>query len=238
MQVEGYGEPAREAPRVWTRAAEVLARTGLRDNVYVRALAAGELSREAFRLGQEQFFYAVEHFSRPMAALVARIPDPRARLDILHNVVEEHGDFERARFHETTFRAFLRSLGSDAARLEQLPLWPEVRAFNAAITAACVLDEVWVGVTCMGIIEHAFAAISARIGQAVVGQGWVTAEELVHYKLHAEIDERHAEEFYRVVEPTWDDPTRRYQIEQGLELGAYVFGALYEGLYRRASQTT
>jgi len=49
--------------------------------------------------------------------------------------------------------------------------------------------------------------------------------------LHAEIDERHAEEFFAVIEPNWDDPKRRYFIEQGLELGAYVFDRLYRDLH-------
>ena len=79
----------------------------------------------------------------------------------------------------------------------------------------------------MGIIEYAFAGISALIGQAVVQRGWVRQEDLVHYALHAQIDERHAEEFFAVIEPSWDDQARRYFIEQGLELGAYVFDRLY-----------
>ena len=78
-------------------------------------------------------------------------------------------------------------------------------AFNSVLTASCVLDELEVGVACMGIIEYAFAGISAVIGKTVVQRGWVSAERLVHYKLHAEIDERHAEEFFAVIEPAWDD---------------------------------
>ena len=83
----------------------------------------------------------------------------------------------------------------------------------------------------MGIIEYAFADISALIGRAVTERGWVGADELVHYKLHAEIDVRHAEEFFAVIEKSWDDPARRSFIEQGLELGAYAFDRLYRDLY-------
>ena len=83
----------------------------------------------------------------------------------------------------------------------------------------------------MGVIEHAFADISARIGQAVVQRGWVRQEDLVHYALHAQIDERHAEEFFAVIEKGWDDQNRRYFIQQGLELGAYTFNRLYTDLH-------
>jgi pyrroloquinoline-quinone synthase len=162
---------------------------------------------------------------------VGRIPDPGQRLDILHNLVEEHGEFDEQRFHHTTFQQFLRTLGPAPGPLDALTIWPEVRAFNSVLTAACTLDELEVGVACMGVIEQAFAGISAAIGRAVVRRGWVPGEELVHYKLHAEIDERHAEEFFAVVERTWRDGSRRYFVEQGLELGAYVFDRLYRDLH-------
>jgi pyrroloquinoline-quinone synthase len=189
------------------------------------------MTLECFRRTQELFFFAVMFFPRPMAALVGRVPDPRQRLDILHNLVEEHGEFEEQSFHHTTFQQLLGTLGSRPEKPDSLFMWPALRAFNSVLTASCVLDELEVGVACMGIIEYAFAGISAVIGKTVVQRGWVSAERLVHYKLHAEIDERHAEEFFAVIEPAWDDERRRYYIEQGLELGAYIFDRLYRDLY-------
>jgi pyrroloquinoline-quinone synthase len=220
-------------PRVSAAADQVLARTRILENPYLLALKDGSLSAADFRRTQEQFFFAVTFFPRPMATLIARIPDPRQRLDILHNLVEEHGEFREQAFHHNTFQQFLRSIGSDPAEIQHAPLWPALRAFNAVLTASCVLDELEVGVACMGIIEHAFAGISATIGQAAVARGFVAPEKLVHYKLHAEIDERHAEEFFAVIEPRFGDPARRYFIEQGLELGAYAFDRLYRDLHAR-----
>lgn len=221
---------ASRAPRVTAEANRILAAIDIMNNPYLRALADGSMSLDVFRRSQEQFFFAVTFFPRPMAVLVGRIPHPRQRLDILHNLVEEHGEFQEASFHHNTFQQFLRTLGDDPTLLERMPVSPPLRAFNSVLTAACVLDELEVGVGCMGIIEHAFAGISARIGKAVVANGWIKPEALVHYKLHAEIDERHAEEFFAVIELRWDDPKRRYFIEQGLELGAYIFDRLYRDL--------
>jgi pyrroloquinoline-quinone synthase len=223
--------PTSRAPRVTNHASAVLNRISILHNPYLDALTDGSMTSECFRRTQEQFFFAVTFFPRPMAALVGRIPDPRQRIDILHNLVEEHGEFEEQCFHHTTFQQFLRTLGSQPERLSSLSVWPALRAFNSVLTASCVLDELEVGVGCMGIIEYAFAGISAAIGKAVVQRGWVTADRLVHYKLHAAIDERHAEEFFAVIEPLWDDERRRYYIEQGLELGAYSFDRLYRDMY-------
>lgn len=220
------------APLVTARAAAILERIGILHNPYFEALRDGSMTLERFRCTQEQFFFAVTFFPRPMAALVGRIPDPKSRLDILHNLVEEHGEFQEQSFHHTTFQQFLRTLGSDPDQIGKIPMWPALRAFNSVLTASCLMDELEVGVSCMGIIEYAFAGISALIGKAIVEHGWVSADRLVHYKLHAEIDERHAEEFFAVIEPNWADERRRHFIEQGLQLGAYIFDRLYRDLDR------
>ena len=220
------------APRVTARADEILRRYNVVGNSYLQALQDGAMTLECFRRTQEQFFFAVTFFPRPMAALVGRIDDPRLRIDILHNLVEEHGEFREQFFHHTTFQQFLRTIGCRPEELEGKDLWPALRAFNSVLTTSCVLDELEVGVACMGIIEQVFAGISAVIGKSIVQRDWISADQLVHYKLHEEIDERHAEEFFAVIEPLWDDKTRRYYIEQGLELGAYTFDRLYRDMYR------
>ena len=43
-------------------------------------------------------------FERKHPDLVGRIPNPRARIDILHNLVEEHGEFKEESFHQNTFQ--------------------------------------------------------------------------------------------------------------------------------------
>ncbi len=217
--------------RVTAQADAIVKQMGLLRNPYFRDLVDGAMSLEAFRATQEQFFFAVSFFPRPMAALLGRLPHPRQRLAILHNLVEEHGEFDESALPSQHVPAVLAHHRERAAALEDCRIGPAVHAFNSVLNAACVLDELEVGVGCMGIIEYAFADISALIGRAVTERGWVGADELVHYKLHAEIDARHAEEFFAVIEKSWDDPARRSFIEQGLELGAYAFDRLYRDLY-------
>src|SRR5258707_2990367 len=175
------------AARVTGCAERTLEKSGIRRNRYLQTLQDGSMTLEEFRRSQEQFFFAVSFFPRPMAALVGRIPNPKARIDILHNLVEEHGEFDEEQFHHTTFQRFLRSIGSHTEKIGTGALSPAVRAFNSVLTCACVLDELEVGVACMGIIEYAFAGISATIGQAVVQRGLVREGALGHYALHAKI---------------------------------------------------
>ena len=224
--------PPSRPSKVAAHAETILRESRMLEGPYFKALKS-RMSLPAFRATQEQFYYAVLFFPRPMAALIGRIVEPAARIDILHNLLEEHGDFRERAFHENTFKCFLASIDGRVPNLKRVPLWPEMRAFNSTLISSCLLDEVEVGVACMGMIERAFADVSAAIGSRVVERGWVPADKLVHYKLHARIDSRHAEEFFRVVEDAWRTPARRYYIDQGLRLGVYVFDRLYRDMALR-----
>jgi pyrroloquinoline-quinone synthase len=207
-----------------------LADSGLMRNRYFRLLQSGEMSLESFRRSQQQFYFAVDYFSRPMSALIMRMPSGEERLGILENIVEEHGNFHLDMFHESTFRQFLHAIGGIGERPDAESMGPAVHAFNATIMSACLSDDVRTGIACLGIIEYAFADISSLIGGAVVLRGWLGEDELVHYKLHKEIDKQHAADFFELLQSDWQTNRGRLQISRGLRLGAYAFDCLYRDL--------
>lgn len=213
-----------------SHAETILNRVKILDNVYFTQLKDQTMSLDTFRETQTQFYFAVKFFARPMAALVARIPSPKQRLKILHNIVEEHGEMSEDAFHANTFKSFLKNIGQTELDFSKISVWPQVRAFNSTLATACILDEVETGVACMGIIELAFSTISLAIARAVVNNGWMDEENLAHYKLHEELDVRHAADFFEVIASSWNDPNKQYHIKQGLELGAYAFDRLYRDL--------
>lgn len=212
----------------------VLHGSGYRKNPYFSALADGSLARDDFVETQIQFYFAVIFFSRPMAAVAAKIPHPRDRVEVLRNVWEEHGEGNTRLMHGETFLSLLDRLGGVSAEdVHGRALWPEVRAFNTALIGACVLDEYVVGVGALGMIERMFVDISRWIGQEIVRRGFLPEDRLVHYKLHEELDIRHSQDFFDVLAPMWiASAADRYYIEQGLQLGAYVFDRLYRDLYQ------
>ncbi|MCU0702203.1 MAG: iron-containing redox enzyme family protein [Myxococcaceae bacterium] len=202
------------------------------DGPYFHALRDGSFSREDFVETQVQFAHAVFFFSRPMMVLAARVSNPSVRLPLLANVTDEHGEGDLSMSHEATFTRFLERLGVERDAPWQRPLWPEVRAFNTVLAGVCTLDDVPTAMATLGIIEDLFAGISAAIGRAVVDRGFLSADALVHYTTHEALDELHAEGFYAPLRERFSaDETFRYQVQQGLELGANVFLGLYRGLY-------
>lgn len=203
------------------------------NNPYFRALRDGRFSRDDFVETQVQFFYAVVFFSRPMAAVAAKIPNAKMRVEVLRNVWEEHGEGDASRMHGETFKLFLERVGGlTLEEIESRALWPELRAFNTALSGCCVLDDWEIGVGCLGMIERMFSDISRWIGTSVVERGWLERERMVHYDLHEELDVRHSDDFFDVARTAWDrGEPGPYLVEQGLRLGGYLFDQLYRGLY-------
>jgi pyrroloquinoline-quinone synthase len=213
---------------------QVLRDTPYHDNPYFTALRSGEFTHEDFVETQIQFYFAVVFFGRPMAAVAAKIPSAKLRVEVLRNVWEEHGEGDDGETHGSTFLTLLQRLGGiTEADVDRRALWPEVRLFNTMLTGACVMDEYLVGVGVMGMIERMFSEISGWIGAGIVERGWLTEEQMIHYSLHQELDVRHSEDFFAVLaEPFERSAESRYFIEQGLRLGAFGFHRFYEDLYR------
>lgn len=212
---------------------EVVAAHRFEDHPFFRALEHGEgMTREEFVQTQMQIFFAVVYFSRPMAVLAARLPRAELRRNMLKNVFEEHGEGDDAQTHEHTFLTLLMRLGVDRATLDAEALWPEVRAYNAILTATSTHDDVLTATAMYGMIEDLFGKSSAHHAEAIVRHGWLPEDQMIHYGLHEVLDEEHAEDFYALLRGPYAESARaRYQIEQGLRLGAYALMELYRGLY-------
>ncbi len=212
---------------------QVLAETPFRDNAYFAALRNGAFDRQDFIETQIQFYFAVAFFGRPMAAVAAKIPSAKLRVEILRNVWEEHGEGDSGITHGSTFLTLLNRLdGITQTEVDRRVLWPEVRLFNTMLTGACVIDDYLVGVGVMGMIERMFSEISGWIGAAIVERGWLKPEQMIHYNVHQALDVRHSEDFFAVLAGPFErDVESRYLIAQGLRLGAFGFNGLYEDLF-------
>ncbi len=147
---------------------------------------------------------------------------------------ETHGSAgaSPSQFHNRTRQQPVANPATEQEHIER----PAVRAFNLALWAACAIEHPSTAFACLGAIEYAFADISALIGNSIVERGWMSRDKLVHYKLHAEIDKRHAGDFFSVVVDDWaDDAAGRHHVESGLSLGFYLFKRLYDDLLMEAN---
>jgi len=214
---------------------QILKDTGYDKNPYFVNLQEKTFEKSDFVETQIQFFYAVTFFSRPLAALAAKIPTPELRLEVLRNAWEEHGEGSLAQAHGATFLEFLSRVGNvTGEEVHRRGLWADVRIFNTTLSGAAVLDDFIIAVGALGIVERMFSDISAWIGQGVIENGWLAAGDMIHYTLHQELDIKHSEDFFKILDtPFKKSAENRYLIEQGLRLGATLFNNLYFGLWTR-----
>lgn len=213
---------------------KILRETGYDLNPYFTSLRNGSFEKEDFLETQVRFFHAVEYFNRPMAALCAKIPDFELRMPIARNVWEEHGNGDAQKSHAHTFQVFLQRLSGDVTmnpRSKIIPP-PEVEAFNQSLMETCSSDDYLVGASRLGVIERMFSDISRWIGRGVVERGWMPADQMIHYNLHEELDSQHAQEFFNILEPAWNESEENCRkIEFNLRAGAILFHELYKTLY-------
>jgi len=213
----------------------VLKETAYDANPYFVNLREKTFEKSDFVETQIQFFYAVTFFSRPLAALAAKIPTPELRLEVLRNAWEEHGEGSLAQAHGATFLEFLSRVGNvTGEEVHRRGLWADVRIFNTTLSGAAVLDDFIIAAAALGIVERMFSDISAWIGRGVTANGWLAEDKMIHYHLHQELDIKHSEDFFKILEsPFQKSAENRYLIEQGLRLGATLFNNLYLGLWTR-----
>lgn len=210
---------------------------GIAQNPFFTDFQNHQMSLEEFQSAQRQFYFAVAYFPRPMGALLARLPRSPLRFNLVQNLLEEHGGSEETsrmdpRFaHDRTFVQFLQSIGA-AQNIESEAEGPAVRAFNTSLMGTCLMEPVETAFGCLGVIEYDYAYLSQIISKTVLERAWVQKDSLVHYGLHAEIDERHAEGFFETVACSWNQGgARRRAIEEGVLLGLHLLDHLYRNLW-------
>lgn len=194
---------------------------------YFSSLLNGKMTKEHFVHTQKAFYHAVSYFSRPMCLLASRITSTSARMDLIENIYEEHGEMDPESFHENTFKKWLQRLqhGSEI----DLPFAPCIDSFNSALMGACQTDLVEKGICCLGIIEYMFSHISKTIAESVVQLNWISHQNLIHYNLHADLDVKHAQDLFEIVDKL---PNSNIGLcLEGIRLGAFIFARLFDDLF-------
>lgn len=210
----------------------ILDESGFMTNPYFESLRNKDFLVEDFIETQIQFYWAVVFFSRPMAALAAKIPSTDLRMEIVRNVWEEHGEGNKQKAHGHTFIELLKRLGANTEKIKDKKLSENISIFNTCLSGCCVLDDYRIGVGVMGMIERMFYEISAWIGEGIIKNEWLKEQDLIHYNLHKNLDIKHSDDFFNVLKETWGvSKEGDYLIEQGLRMGAKLFNSLYLGLY-------
>jgi pyrroloquinoline-quinone synthase len=186
-------------------------------------------TRDTFCRSQLPFRFAVESFSQALAAVLARIPTLADRLTLFANLAEEHGRGNVLHSHKFTFQEYLLALGANQSDFYK-PCPTTVLAFNQSILTYCLTQNPEISAAMLGIIEHLYVGISAKIARTLEDRQWTLAGSQSHYLNHERLDTEHARDLLTIALPAWSEARSRVQVAQALNLGAYYFWRLYADL--------
>ncbi|RDJ99655.1 TenA family transcriptional regulator [Paraburkholderia lacunae] len=208
-----------------------IAELNLPQNPYFHALCSGQMSKQQFLKSQIEFAPMVHFFSRPMAQVIASVPDPGPRVALVGNLWEEHGRGVMEHVHGRTILTLIDRLGGDSSQIDLSQPSHTARIFNETLRSVSSFEDYRFSAATFAGIERTFVDVSTMIFQSIVDQGWLSADRITHYGLHRKLDMEHAEDFLKVVNHDWNDARSRSLIKDGVQFGSRLFSNTYIGLY-------
>lgn len=203
----------------------------LPENPYFKTLCSGEMSKQQFLSSQIEFAPMVYFFSRPMAQVIANVPEAAPRVALVGNLWEEHGQGVMEKVHGKTISILIDRLGGDSSRVDMSKPSPNARVFNETLRSVSSFEDYRFAASMFAGIERTFVDISTMIFQSIVDGGWLKPSQITHYGLHKELDIEHAEDFLKVVDKDWSQPQFQPLIKDGVRFGCHLFANTYVGFY-------
>ncbi|AZE48376.1 hypothetical protein C4K04_2704 [Pseudomonas chlororaphis] len=210
----------------------------LSENLYFKMLCGGKMSKQQFLKSQIEFAPMVYFFSRPMAQVIANIPEAPPRVALVGNLWEEHGQGILENVHGQTILTLIDRLGGNASNIDLNNPSPNARIFNEALRGVSSFEDYRFSASMFAGIERTFVDISTMIFQSIVDRGWLTADQITHYGLHRELDVEHSEDFLKVVNKDWEGGTFKPLIKEGIRFGCHLFANTYVGFYNDMTRGT
>jgi pyrroloquinoline-quinone synthase len=179
------------APDLTAVDAVVLAQA-IRNSAAMRRFARGDLAAPravAESLAREFYPFCFE-FSLFLAAAISHMRDERARLLLVGNLYEEHGDLDVSRMHPELFRKFVRALGLDPAALEVGRGTAGARA-AALVTSICRNGPAHRALAALYAIELLFGP-GCELLESGIRHAHLPKDAVEFFEVHAGADVVHA----------------------------------------------
>lgn len=200
-------------------------------NPYFKMLCSGEMSKQQFLKSQIEFAPMVYFFSRPMAQVIANVPEVAPRIALVENLWEEHGDGVMENVHGKTILTLVDRLGGDSSKIDMDRPSPNARMFNETLRSVSAFEDYRFAASMFAGIERTFMDISRMIFRSIVDGGWLKPNQVAHYGVHKEVEIEHAEDFLKVVDKYWSDSKVQPLIKDGVRFGCHLFANTYVGFY-------
>ncbi len=177
-----------------------------------------------------EFYPFCFDFSLFLAAAISHMRDERARLLLVANLYEEHGDLDPSRIHPELFRAFVRALGLDPAALEIGEGTAGAEA-AARVTAICRNGPAHRALAALYAIELLFGPACDLMKYGLEHAG-LPAQGMEFFHVHAGADVVHASQLRTCLVSACKTSVHR---QEALAIAAQVADMFYRLFDRIAS---
>lgn len=199
----------------------------------------GSLDLNEVRILAVQMYKFSKEFNRILAKILSECPDEQAQWVILDNLMDEMGQGDLTQAHPELFRRFTRSIGISDAELEAIPTAPETSemintylglvpeyGYLGALGAVCFASE--------GIVN----ALYTQLYQGIQGQTPLSKESLIFFDLHIHVDDDHAENLAKLIEPRICDDLQAENIYSAVLKAMDARVHFFDGIQRQIVQMT
>jgi pyrroloquinoline quinone (PQQ) biosynthesis protein C len=204
----------------------------------IQRFAAGKAPNERVARALATEFYAFSHeFPLFLAAAISFVKDEAARLLLVHNLYEEHGNLEMGRVHPALFRQFVRGIGLQPEALERLSSGSAGVEAARYVTSICREGPGHRALGALYVTELLFGPACEAI-MAGLKQINLSAHATEFFSLHAVAEEHHKEQIWQALERICrDDEELREAIEVAADV-ARMFYNLFDYIARSSFVTT
>ena len=204
----------------------------------MQRFAAGKAPNERVARALATEFYAFSHeFPLFLAAAISHVKDEAARLLLVHNLYEEHGNLELDRFHPALFRQFVVGIGLQPEALERLDARSPGVQGAQWVTSICRDGPGYRALGALYVTELLFGPCCEVIMDGL-RRMHLSSDATEFFSLHAVAEEHHKEQIWQALERiSKSDDELREAIEVAGDI-ARMFYSLFDYIARAEFLTT
>jgi pyrroloquinoline-quinone synthase len=197
----------------------------------------GQLTLPEVQILAVQMYKFSKEFNRILASILSRCPDESAQLVIVDNLFDEMGQGDLGQAHPELFRRFTRAIGITDESLAVAPTAPETLnliatyleiphqyGYLAALGAVCFASE--------GIVNSLYS----QLYQGIVGAAPLPQESLIFFEVHIDVDDSHAANLARLLEPRVTTQEQANEINQAILKAMDARVQFFDGVERQLAK--
>ena len=169
-----------------------IAQYELSRSVGLQRVASGDVTLETAREFARQYYPVCLEFPIFLALCISRIYDQSARMLLVENLYEEHGELDLAKAHPVLFRHFVEAVGCDPVLVGRARKGSIAEKLIVRYTENCSSVREHVALAYLYSFEKHFSAANDCLARGLRKAKLVPEDRLIFFDIHAVHDVKHA----------------------------------------------